>query len=398
LALSSQIISKGFNGRHGRAYLVAPTPSAAAGDSSGLHTAKQRNDALPNLPNTYTHKPVPRQLVTGAHTVGDISCSQCGSVLGWKYISAEEESQRYKVGKFILEAKKVCRNSTWESEDGIEEAEMLRQSGMAGRKKRRSFVMPPDAMPEVVEFDSQDEEECEELFMGVWTPGVARKRRQSRVMQGGKSIAQAKHAPDTGVEDQSSKHRGAKKRGKAMDSAHHSTVSNSSQSRPPKRNRASSAGDYRRQVKATRADTGTASFATATGVASSSSAVHGATNLSLATSPMSHSRQTPEQSEDTARHLIASNQSLKRSALTSPITLRTHGPAISPHTILTLAKGSANTMSESRREAARGMAQDGSERVQKRESGERAFAETVADALLSDSETEERRAYIERRH
>ncbi|KAF2267438.1 yippee-like protein, partial [Lojkania enalia] len=77
---TTSIISKGFTGRHGRAYL---------------------------LPNTYAHKPVPRQLVTGAHTVSDISCRNCGSVLGWKYVDAEEESQRYKVGKFILETKRV---------------------------------------------------------------------------------------------------------------------------------------------------------------------------------------------------------------------------------------------------------------------------------------------------
>ena len=28
-----------------------------------------------------------RLLITGLHTVADISCSTCGSVLGWKYVS-----------------------------------------------------------------------------------------------------------------------------------------------------------------------------------------------------------------------------------------------------------------------------------------------------------------------
>lgn len=176
LALSNQIISKGFTGRHGRAYLVAPSASAISANPLSLSSIKAKNDALPNLPNTYTHKPVPRQLVTGAHTVGDISCAQCGSVLGWKYVAAEEEAQRYKVGKFILETKRVCRTSTWESEDGVEQ-----ESGVIGR--RRSSAVAPNEMPraeEGIEFDSQDEDECEDLFMGVWTPQLAARRRKGK--------------------------------------------------------------------------------------------------------------------------------------------------------------------------------------------------------------------------
>lgn len=180
LALSTQIISKGFTGRHGRAYLVAPSSSSISPNPLALRTAKAKNDALPNLPNTYTHKPVPRQLVTGAHTVGDISCAQCGSVLGWKYVSAEEESQRYKVGKFILETKRVCRSASWEREDEEREAEV-------GGGRRRSSG-PPVEMPQVreedeMEFDSQDEDECEDLFMGVWTPQLAAKRRRQRRLE-----------------------------------------------------------------------------------------------------------------------------------------------------------------------------------------------------------------------
>lgn len=29
-----------------------------------------------------------RLLITGLHTVADISCSTCGNVIGWKYVSA----------------------------------------------------------------------------------------------------------------------------------------------------------------------------------------------------------------------------------------------------------------------------------------------------------------------
>jgi hypothetical protein len=102
-------------------------------------------------------------------------------VLGWKYVSAEEEGQRYKVGKFILETKKVCRTASWENEDSLDED----VSGRGGRR-RSSGLYPPMEMPKVleeedeVEFDSQDEDECEDLFMGVWTPQLAAKRRRQR--------------------------------------------------------------------------------------------------------------------------------------------------------------------------------------------------------------------------
>ena len=117
--------------------------------------------------------------------MGDISCAQCGSVLGWKYVSAEEEGQRYKVGKFILETKRVCRTASWENEDGVDEdaADSRRCSLISNR--RRSSGMPPNDISTVseeqeMEFDSQDEDECEDLFMGVWTPQLAAKRRKQR--------------------------------------------------------------------------------------------------------------------------------------------------------------------------------------------------------------------------
>jgi len=187
LAVSSQIISKGFIGRHGRAYLVAPSQSSISPNPIALPTAKAKNDALPNLPNTYTHKPVPRQLVTGAHTVGDISCAHCGSMLGWKYVAADEKAQRYKVGKFILETKRVCRSSTWENEDAAVEEHERHENARRGcdGRRRSSMVIPPKELPPQVaedetEFDSQDEDECEDLFMGVWTPQLAAKRRRAK--------------------------------------------------------------------------------------------------------------------------------------------------------------------------------------------------------------------------
>jgi hypothetical protein len=180
------VVSKGFTGRHGRAYLVAPSTSSIPFHLSHSLDHKARNNALPNLPNTFTDRPVPRQLVTGAHTVSDIHCTQCGLCLGWKYLAAEEETQKYKVGKFILETKRVCRSSMWEMDD-----DSIPLSPGSATDRRRSSVIPPDHLPapttldEEIEFDSQDEDECEDLFMGVWTPQAAAKRRRMKAVAGG---------------------------------------------------------------------------------------------------------------------------------------------------------------------------------------------------------------------
>ncbi|KAJ4992960.1 Yippee family protein [Stagonosporopsis vannaccii] len=181
---SSCIISKGFTGRHGRAYLVSPPPASAllyppstaatnAGDASP-RTSSERADYSPsNLPNTLLHAPTSRQLVTGLHTVSDISCRACGSVLGWKYVAAEEETQRYKVGKYILETRRVVRGGEWEDgiEDDVEDA-----GGVDGGR-------PAGEGEEEIEFDSQDEDECEDLFSGVWSPELARRRRRGRAFR-----------------------------------------------------------------------------------------------------------------------------------------------------------------------------------------------------------------------
>jgi len=111
----------------------------------------------------------------------------CGAILGWKYVNAEEESQKYKVGKFILETKRVIRGVCWENEapradddlaDAFEEA-----GGVAARRGS-----PGEALEEAdedVEFDSQDEDECEDLFAGVWSPTLARKRRRNKMWREG---------------------------------------------------------------------------------------------------------------------------------------------------------------------------------------------------------------------
>ena len=151
VCLTSQIISKGFTGRHGRAYLVSPSLTL----SGSPQMSKAADDLC--LPNTKTDAPSSRQLVTGVHTVSDVRCAFCSSMLGWKYDGAEEESQRYKVGKYILETKMICSSSNWENHERELPPMSLRHVGA-------------DASCEAaVDFDSQDEDECEDLFAGVST-------------------------------------------------------------------------------------------------------------------------------------------------------------------------------------------------------------------------------------
>ncbi|KAL2337038.1 hypothetical protein Fmac_011484 [Flemingia macrophylla] len=82
-ALDDDIISKAFHCRHGKAYLFDKVVNVTIGEKEE------------------------RMMITGLHTVVDIFCVVCGSIVGWKYESAHEKTQKYKEGKFILERFKV---------------------------------------------------------------------------------------------------------------------------------------------------------------------------------------------------------------------------------------------------------------------------------------------------
>lgn len=150
--------------------------------------------------------------------VSDISCAICGMVIGWKYVQASEESQKYKVGKYILETKRIRVGVSWENEEdedfetaydellplppdqlrsldgpsrgggGGGSAPFIR-TGTSSRNSSRSPARSPSPgikrgsrqiKLDDVEFDSQDDDECEDLFAGVWSPQLAVKRRQRR--------------------------------------------------------------------------------------------------------------------------------------------------------------------------------------------------------------------------
>ncbi|TMW58362.1 hypothetical protein Poli38472_009921 [Pythium oligandrum] len=80
-----EIISKNFQGRSGKAYL------------------------FDKVVNVTTGPPEERVLMTGLHVVVDVYCNACWSPLGWKYEDAEDEKEKYKIGKYVLELAKTHR-------------------------------------------------------------------------------------------------------------------------------------------------------------------------------------------------------------------------------------------------------------------------------------------------
>lgn len=61
--------------------------------------------------NVEAGDPAERNMTTGRHIVRDIQCRQCKEVVGWKYDKAFEGSEKYKEGKFILEAELLANVS-----------------------------------------------------------------------------------------------------------------------------------------------------------------------------------------------------------------------------------------------------------------------------------------------
>ena len=78
--LLTHITPQNFRGQHGKAYLFSKVVNVINGE------ANERN------------------MTTGRHIVRDISCRQCRETVGWKYDKAFENGEKYKEGKFILEA------------------------------------------------------------------------------------------------------------------------------------------------------------------------------------------------------------------------------------------------------------------------------------------------------
>jgi hypothetical protein len=171
LAYHAQIVSKGFMGRHGRAYLVSP-PSPRSTPSCPRSPLNDNADMeATDLINIRVGRPEDRHLVTGPHVVADISCVGCGAVVGWKYVDARVPGQKYKVGKFILETGKVVGFRSWE---------VVPSSGRDGVKSWHAGEDEEGDDESLVVFDSEDEDECEDIFAGVWDAKVVARRRRSK--------------------------------------------------------------------------------------------------------------------------------------------------------------------------------------------------------------------------
>lgn len=156
VAFATQIISKGFTGRYGRALLVAP-PNPGGDSLQNIRIGRSEN----------------RQLVTGWHVVADITCGNCSKKLGWKYVDAKEKSQKYKVGKYILETERVMTFRTWGDMPAVDDGLVNEyEYGTAAKGREES----PD-----VSFDSEDEDECEDVFAGVWDAQAVAKRRNQMI-------------------------------------------------------------------------------------------------------------------------------------------------------------------------------------------------------------------------
>uniref|UniRef100_A0A1J3D5C5 Protein yippee-like n=1 Tax=Noccaea caerulescens TaxID=107243 RepID=A0A1J3D5C5_NOCCA len=97
LALCEDIISKSFHCKHGKAYLFNKVANVSVGETEE------------------------RMMMTGKHTVADIFCVSCGSIVGWRYETAHEKSQKYKEGKSVLERFKISGpdgSNYWVSSQG----------------------------------------------------------------------------------------------------------------------------------------------------------------------------------------------------------------------------------------------------------------------------------------
>ncbi|KAI9320884.1 peptidylprolyl isomerase [Dichotomocladium elegans] len=81
LSTSDAVLSRQFIGQFGQAYL------------------------FDSVVNVVEGKAEDRKMATGVHTVKDISCVRCKTLLGWIYIRAHDQENKYKEGKCILERK-----------------------------------------------------------------------------------------------------------------------------------------------------------------------------------------------------------------------------------------------------------------------------------------------------
>lgn len=137
-------------------------------------------------------------------------------------MDAREAGQRYKIGKFILETKRVGVVETFEDEDvrthsldfrgedddglglvGVGMENLEKWGGARRDGELHTWNVETKEEEEAkgwVNFDSENEDECEELFAGIWDAEVAQKRRIRRIDRRRKEVERERLASkDSGV-------------------------------------------------------------------------------------------------------------------------------------------------------------------------------------------------------
>lgn len=79
LAKADDLLSKSYTGRLGRAYQYRNTINTTQGESED------------------------RLLLTGLHTVAELTCVACSTAVGWTYVAAADPKNANKVGTSVLE-------------------------------------------------------------------------------------------------------------------------------------------------------------------------------------------------------------------------------------------------------------------------------------------------------
>lgn len=81
-------------------------------------------------------------------------------------MDAKERAQRYKVGKYILETERIVTYRSWED-------------AVSGRRADKHGL--DELSEDDVVFDSDNDDECEDVFAGTWDPEVVGGRRSRMV-------------------------------------------------------------------------------------------------------------------------------------------------------------------------------------------------------------------------
>ncbi|GAA0149711.1 ubiquitin-protein ligase [Lithospermum erythrorhizon] len=85
IATANDLLSKTFKAKTGQAYMFEHAMNIVMG------------------------KKEEKQLLTGYFTIANVDCGKCGASMGWYYVRAWDERQKYKEGRYIIEKAKILK-------------------------------------------------------------------------------------------------------------------------------------------------------------------------------------------------------------------------------------------------------------------------------------------------